>query len=228
MKSGIYKIQNKANNKFYIGQSKNIKSRIFEHKLQLRKGKHFNIHLQSSFDKYGEDAFVFSALEYCKESELNKKEIYWIKKLKAFTNGYNKTIGGNHRGYNTAEYKLENIKTGEIAIGKNIREFCIKHNLPESLSTHFGEILYGNGHRKTCHGWRKLGTNHVPNRITHFKIQHKNGEIYEGSNIRAFSKSRGINPQNVNTMIKGRQKSAYGWSLFQESKTNSANPVSAD
>ena len=56
-KPGIYKITNKINNKIYIGSSYSISKRISEHKYQLRRNSHPNIHLQSSWNKYGEDNF---------------------------------------------------------------------------------------------------------------------------------------------------------------------------
>ena len=56
---GIYKIECIANNKVYIGQSINIKRRLYDHKTRLRKGTHKNKHLQNAWNKYGEDNFTF-------------------------------------------------------------------------------------------------------------------------------------------------------------------------
>lgn len=61
--SGIYKITNIHNGKFYIGSSKNIKKRISTHKTQLRKQAHPNIILQRAWNKYGESGFVFEIVE---------------------------------------------------------------------------------------------------------------------------------------------------------------------
>lgn len=61
---GIYKITNTINNHFYIGSTKQgFKRRWHNHLLCLRKGIHNNPHLQNSYNKYGENAFVFSILE---------------------------------------------------------------------------------------------------------------------------------------------------------------------
>lgn len=63
MASGIYQITNQTNGKRYIGSATNLKNRWAVHLCALRKGRHYNEHLQRAFKKYGEDAFVFSVLE---------------------------------------------------------------------------------------------------------------------------------------------------------------------
>lgn len=46
-----------------------------------------------------------------------------------------------------------------------------------------------------------------------FKVQYKDGTIYEGTNVTEFCRDRGISQGNFTTMLKGRQKSAYGYRL---------------
>ena len=55
--SGIYKITNLENNKFYIGSAKDLYDRLASHKKDLRANKHCNIYLQRSYNKYGADSF---------------------------------------------------------------------------------------------------------------------------------------------------------------------------
>jgi len=61
--SGIYKIINKVNGKYYVGSSKNIKRRFYIHKYCLNKNDHVNDHLQYAWNKYGADSFEFLILE---------------------------------------------------------------------------------------------------------------------------------------------------------------------
>ena len=61
--SGIYKIVNKANGKYYVGSSKNMSHRFHEHKTYLRHNYHFNDHLQHAWNKYGELNFEFIIFE---------------------------------------------------------------------------------------------------------------------------------------------------------------------
>ena len=62
-KIGIYCIQNKLNNKQYIGSSADISKRLKEHFRKLRKKEHHSYHLQSAFNKYGEDNFITFIIE---------------------------------------------------------------------------------------------------------------------------------------------------------------------
>jgi group I intron endonuclease len=62
--SGIYKIVNRVNGKYYVGSSKDIKFRWAEHVSDLRGNKHDNDYLQKSWNKYGEDAFEFLIVEH--------------------------------------------------------------------------------------------------------------------------------------------------------------------
>jgi group I intron endonuclease len=67
--AGIYQIKNLINGKIYIGSSVNIQVRWWTHKSRLRRGIHGNPHLQSAWNKYGEDAFEFSILEIVEKRE---------------------------------------------------------------------------------------------------------------------------------------------------------------
>ena len=63
-KFGIYKITCKVNNKIYIGSTEVcFKQRFKKHKQRLRNNYHENDYLQKSWNKYGEDNFVFEILE---------------------------------------------------------------------------------------------------------------------------------------------------------------------
>ena len=63
MTIGLYKITNTVNGKYYIGSSTNIKRRWINHKNNLRRGIHYNPHLQASFNKYGVDCFHFEIIQ---------------------------------------------------------------------------------------------------------------------------------------------------------------------
>ena len=94
---GIYKITNLKNNKAYIGQSTDIKTRWKNHKIELKNNSHRNSHLQNAFNKYGEEAFEFRILEETFEENLDDAEEYWIDYFDS-TNprkGYNLREGAN-------------------------------------------------------------------------------------------------------------------------------------
>lgn len=93
---GIYKIVNTITGKIYIGLSKDIYSRWERHKAELRRGSHYNGHLQNAFNKYGLDSFEFDIVEFCTHEELPEKEKFYILEYNTLSpNGYNLTEGGD-------------------------------------------------------------------------------------------------------------------------------------
>ena len=74
MKSGIYEIRNKINGKRYIGSAVNVRRRLSRHKNNLRRGAHPNPHLNSAWNKYGEDSFDFKIIVHCPKEELIMRE----------------------------------------------------------------------------------------------------------------------------------------------------------
>src|SRR6185503_19285195 len=81
--SGIYKIINLINEKFYIGSAVNIRKRWNCHKYQLRKNKHPNSHLQNAWNKYGELNFKLELIEFIEnKNELLFREQFYIDTLK--------------------------------------------------------------------------------------------------------------------------------------------------
>lgn len=89
MSSGIYKITNTVNGKFYIGSAVSFIKRKRCHLSTLRSGKHRNEKLQRAFFKYGEDAFVFSLILKCNVDDLLFYEQLIIDALNPIKNGYN-------------------------------------------------------------------------------------------------------------------------------------------
>nr|QWL15254.1 hypothetical protein [Ulva rigida] len=61
-KSGIYVISCIKKQKYYIGQSQNVTTRLCNHKNKLRRNIHENTQLQSDFNQYGEQSFIFQKL----------------------------------------------------------------------------------------------------------------------------------------------------------------------
>jgi group I intron endonuclease len=107
MKSGIYKITNIVNGKFYIGSSKNIDFRWNDHKQWLRGNYHNNPKLQHAWNKYGEDKFTFEIIEEtdADQKTLFERENHYLSTLKPYERiiGYNicpKAEGGDLITYN--------------------------------------------------------------------------------------------------------------------------------
>ena len=95
---GIYGIHNKENDKWYVGQSNNIRKRNLYELRNLRNGvfhyNNSNNHIVQAWQKYGENAFEWVVLEECEIDKLDEREIFWIKEKDSYRNGYNQTLGG--------------------------------------------------------------------------------------------------------------------------------------
>lgn len=80
MTRGIYKIINVVNNKFYVGSAVDFTARKRRHWWALRSQRHPNKHLQSAWNKYGEESFKFLiAEELGEKDDLLAAENVWLK-----------------------------------------------------------------------------------------------------------------------------------------------------
>ena len=100
----IYQIKNLVNNKIYIGSSVCFNKRKKTHILHLRKGKHHSIKLQRSWNKYGENSFIFEIIEVIYDiSKILEREQFYLDLYKSYEKGYNiceiagSTLGMKHR-----------------------------------------------------------------------------------------------------------------------------------
>lgn len=118
--SGIYAIKNIANRKLYVGSALNLSKRWSNHKSDLNKNKHSNIHLQRAWNKYGIDNFVFEILEYCEKESLIIKEQSWMDFCKP---DYNlNPVAGSNLGRKWSNEVKENMRQAKLRLPK---EFLI-------------------------------------------------------------------------------------------------------
>ena len=80
-KSGVYEILNTTNGKRYVGSAVDLKRRKIEHWRDLRGNYHPNRYLQNSWNKYSEECFKFSVLEYWEPEFLISFEQWWMNML---------------------------------------------------------------------------------------------------------------------------------------------------
>lgn len=100
---GIYVITNKLNDKKYIGQSKNIFKRWYQHYYESIKNQdNDNSVFHSAIRRYGIENFEFGILELCEITELDDREKFYISLYETNTRRF---------GYNIAEggFSLDNI-----------------------------------------------------------------------------------------------------------------------
>ena len=105
---GIYKITNTITGDFYIGSSKDVKSRWVNHKCPSRWKQHPNSPLYLDMKKYGVDKFVFEVIAEVEEDSLKEAEQQFFETLKPTYNRCNAN-GLDFERYK--EYQKEYHKT---------------------------------------------------------------------------------------------------------------------
>ena len=109
-KCGVYAIRNLINGKVYIGSTTDsFRNRWNNHKKRLKKGTHYNKHLQSAYNKYGKDNLVFQIIEITQPENAVEREGYYIK----FYNSLNPKYG-----YNQVEVNL----SGKIKMSESTKK----------------------------------------------------------------------------------------------------------
>ncbi len=98
----IYKQTNTITNKSYIGLTKHtVKQRFNQHKqdaFRYRNGKLLSSAFYNAIRKYGTECWISEILEEnLSYEDANIKEQYYIQHFNTYTNGYNSTIGGDHK-----------------------------------------------------------------------------------------------------------------------------------
>lgn len=145
----IYEIVCLKNNKKYIGQTKNLYNRRCQHLSLLRKSKHQNSYLQSDFNLFGEDSFVFNKLEtICEKGEFvkisDKREKYYILKFKTNNRlfGYNIESGGTVNKKLADETKIK-ISKSHIGVGVGKDGYWKGKKLPQYVKDKLSSIRKG-------------------------------------------------------------------------------------
>ena len=148
----IYIILNLLNDKVYIGQSRQIKTRFSQHKSALKYHRHKNIHLQRAFDKDGPVFFEFFILStFNNQQEVDGAEDFYIDWFKQLDLCYNIDLKARGNGIMSDEtkQKLRDAQTGKkmskAAVDKMI-EFRTGRKLSEEHKKKIGQANIGRHH----------------------------------------------------------------------------------
>lgn len=158
-RSGIYCIKNLINGLIYIGSTYNFHRRKIQHFNSLRNKTHKNRKLQNAYNKYGEENFNFSILEYCNISELINNEQKWFDLLKP--------------KYNIIQFSDRHEFTESHRINLSVSHLGHKHKEESKIKIGIG--LKGNTHRRG----KKLSKEHIEAIIKgNLSRQYKTGESH--------------------------------------------------
>jgi len=195
--SGIYKITNRKSGKVYVGSAVNLRKRFTEHRWSLRQNKHYNKHLQNSWNLYGEDSFVFEIIELCPPASLLKKETSWIARLEACENGYNICQTASNR-LGAKDSSVTKDRKSRAAIGrKHTDQTKKKMSLKKK-----GQISPFTGRKHSLDSKEKMSKS-SPLRQ---KTQCKNGHEFNSQNTYSFIGTNGNQHRYCRECHKENQK----------------------
>lgn len=131
---GIYGLHCRTTNKWYVGQSLDIKHRWNDYRLFRCKSQP---KLHRALKKYGYDDFDKLVIEECDEVQwiMDYREMYWIKRLNCIDNGYNLTEGGSggKKSKETRE-KISKSRMGIVYSEETRRRMSLGQKTPKQLA----------------------------------------------------------------------------------------------
>lgn len=212
VKSGIYKITNSVNGKFYIGSSINLRQRFNKHRSLLNKNEHVNPILQRAWNRHGASNFSFEVIEECTsdQSTCLAREQYYLDLLKPYLEiGYNivrKASGGdtftNHPDKEATREKMRRLNGGEKngMFGKTHRKSAIKLQRQKAKGRFSLEwFIERNGEVEGTKFYHERRTKLAARKINY---SHDNGR--KGKTV-IVEKTRGASVSKGRNALKGRK-----------------------
>ncbi len=219
---GIYKIINRHDDKYYIGSSNVIRRRWCQHKTQLKNNCHRNNHLQSSWNKYGKDDFIFEIVEEVPKEKLIEIEQKYLDIAKTEKEKcYNQSFDAHGGNVGKEAYEARSKKfcgPNHHLYGKHLSEEIRKKMSISKKGMYDGKKHPRYGKKasketlekmsKSMKG--KLAGNKNPNYDPkNYSFQHINtGEIFTGSRYE-FCKKIGV--KIIWNIMMGKTKTVRGW-----------------
>ena len=232
----IYKIVNIVNQKEYIGSAMKFNIRKSYHLTSLRKNKHHCIKLQRSFNKYGEENFIFYIIQdNIDKSELLSIEQKYLDSLNPELNTSKNAVSGVGRFKDkVCSFSLEGVFIKEFECAEEASEYynCIPNKIRQVCNfdrdTHFN----------MCFRWKKYvdknGLDFIKNEILNIKINRKtekinqldleNNFIKKWSSISEASKKLNLSYETIRMCCKGKKDTAgnYKWEYTEIKLKNEA------
>jgi group I intron endonuclease len=223
MARGIYKIINVVNNKFYVGSAVDLKRRKTRHFSELRNNKHSNGRLQNSWDKHGEQAFVFVVVEeLADDADLLAAENVWLKEHVGKDYCYNLGVdatapmmgfGGELSPTWGRKRTLEELaaqswkgKKHSTESKAKIREFLLGKPKPAEVRAKISATLSGEGN----YWYGKKRPDHSAKVSRKVVATSPDGRTLEYASIQALREASGMKPPTVNRALKSGKPLARG------------------
>lgn len=195
---GVYVIENKITHMLYVGRtSAKEKNRWRIHRSELRSNNHFNKHLQSSWNKHGEDNFEFYMID-----DRPEEEGFYIEYFRYLGIGlYNKTIGDSSNGgqiHGLSSGLRRGTRTGARLSDETKARISRAHKGKKSSPEQVRKIAEANS--KTYPGFIS-----------------PDGVIYRNiKGLRPFCREHGLSEGTMNRVANGYRKHYKGWRRIEE------------
>ena len=220
--SGIYKIRNLTNGKFYIGSTIDFDKRKYDHFRDLKNNNHHSYHLQNAFNKHGEQSFIFEAIEKLEpnKGKLLEREQCWIDSL---TPEYNICkIAGSCLGIKLSDETKQ--KMSEAQKGKFHSEETKLKMSEARKGKHLSE-----DHKRKMSESKKGEKNHNFGKHLSEEIRQKLSEVQKGTHIgekNSFygKKHSDETKQKMSEAQKGKHLSEETKRKMSESKKGEKHP----
>ena len=235
--SGIYKIINKIDGKYYVGSSQDINKRWNSHLNELNRDNHWNIHLQRAWNKYGKNSFDFTIYNECSVNDLFECEQSELNICKMDVNScyninfdaYSPMRGRKHTIESKLKMKeshsgkirsIEHCKNLSLALsgrfmGSDHRGFNIPltnaHKMKISLSNS-GKIRTDETRKKMS--LAKSGINSYKYNHTIYRFFNKKLNIHVECTKHQLENKYNLVKINVSRIISGERKSHRGWVIL--------------
>jgi len=207
IKSGVYKIQNTQNGRAYIGASKKVRERFDEHRCTLRKGKHRSEKLQSDWDNYSEEDFIFEMIEEVHDRKnRNEREKYYINLYDSCDNGYNSNLGGSGlmpgKMKRETREKISNAKKGKSLSDETRAKMGIARK---------GKKVSDEGKKHQSEA--KLGCKNPRAVFNEEYIREIRYLVSQGHTQTAVAKAFGVSQGAISNIVNGKRYGNVSWHL---------------
>lgn len=241
MCSGLYKSESLTQS-IYVGSSEKLNYRVSNHISRLDYNKHKNSLFQNSWNKYGNNNFVWWILEQTSRENQFEREQWYLDNLRPFAdekNGFNiaKYIENNRGRIFTEEerQKMSQRNKGRKMSPESVNKQRAKMARPFKLLSPLGKLEEGLNLNQFCRdhnlnkshmhelnkgviyqykGWTNPdGMKEPPNRSRSFRLKSPDGKIIEGDSLVKFCKENNFNIAGFHKLLVGDCKSNRGYTL---------------
>lgn len=226
--SSIYKLVFPNDERIYVGQTTGeLNIRLSRHIKDLEKGTRHSNALITAFPKCGVPTIVL--IEECLTSQLDDREIYYIKKYNSYHKGFNGTLGGKGVGkgenhpralYTNEDYACAvhflaytNYTYSEIEAEIGVNKSVLINIQGGATAAFIGEeypieyAIMRSNKRKSG----RVGRKEYPNVISPEGVVHS---VTDG--ITKFAKVHNIDSNHLGEVLRGTRPVVQGWKLHKD------------